>query len=79
VGTEINLVSRLAKEMPDKQIVCLEPEICPCSTMYRIHPSFLLWTLENLVVGNVVNQVKVPAEVRENALISLQRMLTVCA
>ena len=79
VGTEINLVSRLAKEMPDRQIVCLDPEICPCSTMYRIHPSFLLWTLENLVVGNVVNQVKVPAEVRENALISLQRMLTVCA
>jgi quinolinate synthase len=79
VGTEINLVSRLAKEMPDKQIVCLDPEICPCSTMYRIHPSFLLWTLENLVAGNAVNQVKVPAEVRENALISLQRMLTVCA
>ena len=79
VGTEINLVSRLAKEMPDKQIVCLDPEICPCSTMYRIHPSFLLWNLENLVAGNVVNQVKVPAEVRENALISLQRMLTVCA
>ena len=79
VGTEINLVSRLAQEMPDKEIFCLDPEICPCSTMYRIHPSFLLWTLENLVAGNVVNQVKVPDEVRANALLALQRMLTVCA
>jgi quinolinate synthase len=79
VGTEINLVSRLAKEMPDKEIVCLDPEICPCATMYRIHPSFLLWILENLVEGNVLNQVKVPDEIRANALLSLQRMLTVCA
>lgn len=79
VGTEINLVNRLAKELPGKEIFCLDPEICPCSTMYRIHPSFLLWTLENLVAGNVVNQVKVAEDVRRNALISLQRMLTVCA
>lgn len=79
IGTEINLVSRLSKEQPDKTIVCLDPEICPCSTMYRIHPSFLLWTLENLVKGNVVNQIIVPDKVRNDALVALQRMLTVCA
>lgn len=79
VGTEINLVSRLAKENPDKTIVCLDPEICPCSTMYRIHPTFLLWTLENLVAGKVVNQIVVPDKIRDAALVSLQRMLTVCA
>lgn len=79
VGTEINLVSRLAKENPDKTIVCLDPEICPCSTMYRIHPTFLLWTLENLVAGTVVNQIVVPDKIRDAALVSLQRMLTVCA
>jgi len=79
VGTEINLVSRLAKEHPDKRIFCLDPQICPCSTMYRIHPSFLLWVLENLVKGNVVNEVIVPEPVRSNALLALDRMLTVCA
>lgn len=79
VGTEINLVSRLAKEQPDKTIICLDPEICPCSTMYRIHPSFLLWALENLVEGRVVNQIVVPEKIRADALVALQRMLTVCA
>lgn len=79
VGTEINLVSRLAKEQPDKTIVCLDPDICPCSTMYRIHPSFLLWALENLVEGKVVNQIIVPDKIRNDALVALQRMLTVCA
>ncbi|RYG25949.1 quinolinate synthase subunit A [bacterium] len=79
VGTEINLVNRLAKENPDKTIFCLDPQICPCSTMYRIHPSFLLWALEELVKGNVVNQIEVPPKVKHFALLALQRMLTVCA
>jgi quinolinate synthase len=79
IGTEINLVSRLAHEHPDKSIFCLDPQICPCSTMYRIHPSFLAWTLENLADGNVVNQVSVPEPTRGNARIALDRMLTVCA
>lgn len=78
VGTEINLVSRLAKEHSDKTIFCLDPQICPCSTMYRIHPSFLCWVLEQLVEGEVVNQVQVPEKVKENARLSLDRMLTVC-
>jgi quinolinate synthase len=76
VGTEINLVSRLAKEHPDKTVFCLDPQICPCSTMYRIHPSFLCWALESLVEGVVVNEVVVPDEMRENARIAIDRMLT---
>jgi quinolinate synthase len=79
IGTEINLVNRLAKEHPDKTVFCLDPQICPCSTMYRIHPSFLAWTLENLAEGNVVNQVIVPEKVQYFAKLALDRMLTVCA
>jgi quinolinate synthase len=79
VGTEINLVKRLAHEYPDKTIFCLDPQICPCSTMYRIHPSFLLWTLDNLVAGKVVNAVKVNDHVKHYAKEALARMLTVCA
>lgn len=75
VGTEINLVNRLATENPDKTIFCLDPQICPCSTMYRIHPTFLCWTLENLVQGNVVNQVVVPPEISRSAKVALDRML----
>lgn len=75
IGTEINLVSRLAEEHPDKTIFCLDPMICPCSTMYRIHPSFLLWALESLVEGNVVNEIKVPEEIAIPARIALDRML----
>ncbi len=79
IGTEINLVNRLAQEHPDKTIFCLDSQICPCSTMSRIHPSFLCWVLENLVEGNVVNQVKVPEKVSHWAKEALQKMLTVCA
>jgi quinolinate synthase len=79
IGTEINLVNRLAQEHPDKKIYCLDHQICPCSTMYRIHPSFLCWVLENLVDGRVVNQVKVPEKVAYWAKEALTRMLTVCA
>ncbi|RYG42871.1 quinolinate synthase NadA, partial [bacterium] len=75
----INLVNRLAKENPDKTIFCLDPQICPCSTMYRIHPTFLLWVLENLVEGKVVNQIIVPPKVKHFAKVALDRMLTVCA
>jgi quinolinate synthase len=75
VGTEINLVNRLAKENPDKQIRCLDPEICPCSTMYRIHPSFLLWILEQLVAGEEPNVIKVPDEIAIPARIALAKML----
>jgi quinolinate synthase len=77
VGTEINLVNRLANEHPDKRIFCLDPVVCPCSTMYRIHPHFLLWTLENLVNGVVVNEIRVKPEIRGCARASLERMLAI--
>jgi quinolinate synthase len=63
--------------MPDKTIFCLDPVICPCSTMYRVHPAYLLWTLEHLVAGNVVNEIKVDPVTREDAKIALDRMLSV--
>ncbi len=75
VGTEINLVSRLALELPDRNVFCLDPQVCPCSTMYRIHPSFLLWTLEELASGNVVNEIVVPEKTKQLAKLALERML----
>jgi quinolinate synthase len=75
VGTEINLVHRLAQAHPDKLIFCLDPIVCPCSTMYRIHPAYLAWVLEALVDGQVINQVKVAPEVAHWARVALDRML----
>lgn len=75
IGTEINLVNRLRKEEPDKTIFFLSPTVCLCSTMYRIDPQHLCWILENLVNGNVVNQIIVPEEEKRWARIALERML----
>jgi quinolinate synthase len=75
IGTEINLVRRLADQHPDKTIFCLDPIVCPCSTMYRIHPAYLLWVLDNLIEGNVVNQITVDERTRYWAHVALQRML----
>jgi quinolinate synthase len=75
VGTEINLVQRLAAEYPQHRIFCLDPVVCPCSTMYRIHPGYLAWVLEELVAGSVVNRITVPAEVADPARVALERML----
>jgi quinolinate synthase len=75
VGTEINLVKRLAREHPDKTIFCLDPVVCPCSTMYRIHPAYLAWVLEELVAGRVVNQVSVAPDTATWAKVALERML----
>jgi len=75
VGTEVNLVRRLAAEHPDQQIFCLDPIVCPCSTMYRIHPAYLCWVLENLVEGRVVNQVSVDPRTRYWSQVALERML----
>ncbi|MFQ5380804.1 MAG: quinolinate synthase NadA [Dehalococcoidia bacterium] len=77
IGTEINLVKRLAKEHPDKDIFCLDPVVCPCSTMYRIHPAYLAWTLEGLLRGEVINEVRVDADTRRWALVALNRMLSI--
>jgi quinolinate synthase len=75
IGTEINLVSRLAKEYPDKTIFGLDPVVCPCSTMYRVHPAYLAWVMESLVRGEVVNRIEVPAETKRHARVALDRML----
>lgn len=77
VGTEINLVRRLQDELPDRTVFCLDPIVCPCSTMYRIHPRYLVWALENLVEGRIVNRVVVPADIKADARLSLQRMLDI--
>ena len=76
VGTEINMVQRLANEHPDKTIFCLDSIICPCSTMYRNHPSYLAWVLEAFERGEVVNRIVVPEDVAEPARIALERMLS---
>ncbi len=75
VGTEISLVHRLALNNPDKVVFCLDPVTCPCSTMYRIHPAYVLWVLEGLAEGQVVNQITVPEDIRLDAQVALDRML----
>jgi len=77
VGTELNLVDRLANEVKSegKIVQFMADTVCMCSTMQRIDPQHLAWTLENLVAGNVVNQIKVPAHEAQLAKVALQRML----
>ncbi len=75
VATEINLVHRIAHENPDKFIFCLDPIVCPCSTMYRIHPAYVAWVLEALLEDEVINQVKVDQDVVYWARVALERML----
>ena len=79
VGTELNLVSRLAEEVkPEGKIVqFMSPTVCMCSTMQRIDPQHLAWTLDNLATGHVVNHIKVPAHEAGPAKLSLERMLAV--
>ena len=77
IGTEINMVARLANEHPDKHIECLDPEICPCSTMYMIHPAYLMDVLERIVDGEKPNQVTVPEEIQQGSLLALNRMLSI--
>ena len=79
IGTEINMVARLADQHPDKHIECLDPEICPCSTMYMIHPAYLMDLLERLVEGEIHNQITVSKEVQEGSLLALERMLNILA
>jgi quinolinate synthase len=76
VGTEINMVNRLAADHPDKLIFCLDPVICPCSTMYRIHSAYLAWVLEALVEGQVLNEIVVTDRVKAAARVALDRMLS---
>jgi quinolinate synthase len=77
IGTEIHLVNRLAKRFASQgiKIITLDDTGCLCTTMFRISPQHLAWVLENLVQGNVVNRIEVPADVKQWARVSLDRML----
>ncbi len=75
IGTELNLVKRLANAHPDKNIVFLDKTVCYCSTMNRIDLPHLVWALESLVAGTVVNQIEVDGETEKWAKVALQRML----
>ena len=76
VGTEISLVNRIAAENPDKTVLCLDTVVCPCSTMYRIHPAYLAWVLDGLAEDVIVNPITVDEETARYSKIALDRMLT---
>lgn len=77
VGTEISLVNRVAQSNPDKTVFCLDSVVCPCSTMYRVHPAYLSWVLDGLNEGVVVNRITVDNETANDAKIALDRMLSI--
>ena len=79
VATELNLVNRLHEQFKHegKNVHFMSPNVCMCSTMFRIDPQHLAWVLENLVEGHVVNQVSVPEDVATQAKLALERMLEV--
>jgi quinolinate synthase len=79
VGTELNLVNRLADEVKPKGVTVqfMSPTVCMCSTMFRTDPQHLAWVLDNLVAGNVVNRIRVPAEIAKPARAALDLMLEV--
>jgi quinolinate synthase len=75
IGTELNLVQRLSRTMPDKEILFLDKTVCYCSTMNRIDLPHLVWAMESLVQGQLVNQIIVPDDVRKYSKLALERML----
>ena len=79
VGTEIHLVNRMGKDFlkDNKLVITLDDSGCLCTTMFRISPQHLCWALENLVDGNVVNRIRVPAEVKHWSRVALDRMLEI--
>ena len=76
VGTEIHLVNRLGKELKDRKVIPLDPSVCVCTTMFRITPQHLLWAIENLGEGKIVNQISVDEQTRHYAKAALDRMLS---
>jgi quinolinate synthase len=68
-------VNRLSKEIKDRKVMSLDPSVCVCTTMFRITPQHLLWALENLAAGKIVNQISVDERTREFAKVALDRML----
>ncbi len=76
VGTEISLVNRIRDENPDKTVFCLDSVVCPCSTMYRIHPAYLSWVLDGINEGVTVNQIMVDEDTKKYSKVALERMLS---
>src|SRR5205814_511319 len=76
VGTEIHLVNRLSKELQNHKVISLDSSVCVCTTMFRITPQHLLWVLEILGEGNVVNRISVDERTRHHARAALDRMLS---
>ena len=79
VGTEVNLVNRLACRHTDRLIVSLADHQCLCSTMYRIDPQHLCWVLDHLAAGEVVNRITVAPQVKRDARLALERMVSLKA
>ena len=77
VGTEVNLVERLRRQYPDQNITLLAPTACRCETMGLVTPACLLWLLDGLVDGRVMNQITVPGDIAGSAKLSLDRMLEI--
>ena len=77
IGTEINMVNRLRDDNPAKRVFCLDPVVCPCATMYRIHPAYVLWVLEGIMAGVGINVIQVDSDTKRHALVALERMLEV--
>ena len=77
IGTEINMVNRLRDENTGKRIFCLDPVVCPCATMYRIHPAYVLWVLEGIMAGVGINVVQVDRDTKRDASVAIDRMLEV--
>ncbi len=75
VGTELNLVSRLAAQNPDKEVVFLDKTVCYCSTMNRIDLPHLVWAMESVVAGHIVNEIKVDPQVAKYSKLALEQML----
>lgn len=75
IGTEMNLVNRLIKQHPDKQIISLNPHMCPCLTMNRIDLPHLAWILDLLNVGQTKNMIQVETSIKNDARLALERML----
>lgn len=75
VGTEMNLVNRLTHQHPDKEVFSLNPHMCPCLTMNRIDLPHLLWALDSIEKGEVINQITVESSVAKQAMSALKRML----
>ncbi len=75
VGTELNLVSRLAQQNPDKQVLFLDKTVCYCSTMNRIDLPHLVWAMESVLAGHIVNEIKVDPRVAKYSKLALEQML----